>query len=283
MATPPFIAATRFVASPDWIPSDGVSTELASTAGPRRNVVRRALGFLDRRALADCVPLFLPAIPFAFVVGLAITESSLPQPLGWLTSIVIFAGAAQLAVITLAGTASLWAVAIAGIVINTRHVMYSAAMSTTFRSQPRWMRLLGPFVLIDQVFALTSLQADRDPAEFRRYYLSCGLFFYVCWASCVSLGMVFGPVVPSSWRLDFAPPIMFAGMVVLMVRDRPALVAAIVGATTGLAAAGLRDRLGILVGAVAGVLAGTLAEARRDRQLAATDAGDAGQTRMEPS
>ena len=31
---------------------------------------------------------------------------------------------------------------------------------------------------VDQMFALASLQADRPPEEFRRYYLSCGLLFF---------------------------------------------------------------------------------------------------------
>ena len=230
----------------------------------------RLAGRFDRRAFTDVVPLFAPAIPFAFVVGLEITRSALPQPLGWSTSLLIFAGAAQLAVITLAGTASLWAVATAGIVINTRHVMYSAALSTTFQRQPRWVRLIGPFFLIDQMFALASLQADRPPEEFRRYYLSCGLLFYAMWQLSVSLGMIVGPVVPTSWRLDLAPSIMFAGMVVMMVSDRPSVVAAVVGAGTGLVTVGLRDRLGILIGAVAGVVAGTVADIARERRAAAT-------------
>jgi predicted branched-subunit amino acid permease len=216
----------------------------------------------DRRAIADSIPLFLPAIPFAFVLGLAMTEGEMPTAIAWSSSPILFAGAAQLAVITLAGTASLWAVVVAGVVINTRHVMYSAALAPTFQRQPRWMRWIGPYLMIDQVFALSMLHVDRPPDEFRRYYLTSGMFFWINWQWVTALGMIVGPVVPESWRLDFAPPVMFIGLVLIGVNRRPAAVAAMVGGLVGLVAAGLQDRLGILVGAIAGVIAGASVESR---------------------
>lgn len=224
----------------------------------------RFLAAVDRRAIADGIPLFLPAIPFGFVLGLAIVESEMPTAIGWLSSPIVFAGAAQLALVSLAGTASLWAVVVAGLVINTRHAMYSAAMAPAFQRQPRWMRWAGSFLLIDQVFALAVLQSDRPPAEFRRYYLTVGMFFYLNWQWAVALGMVVGPVVPDGWRLGFAPAVMFLALVVLGVQRLPQGVAAIVGGGVGLATAGLQDRLGILVGALAGVAAGTVAEHRAE-------------------
>ena len=228
----------------------------------------KLLAAVDRRAVADSIPLFLPAVPFGFVLGLAITEGEMPALIGWLSSPIVFAGAAQLAVVTLAGTASIWAVVVAGLVINTRHVMYSAAMAPTFQRQPGWMRWFGPYLLIDQTFALSLLQIDRTPAEFRRYYLTVGLFFWFNWQWAVALGMVVGPIVPESWRLDYAPAVMFIGLVLIGVQRLPQAVAALVGGTVSLATAGLQDRLGILIGAVAGVAAGAIVEIR-------TSGGDA--------
>lgn len=221
---------------------------------------RGPLRHIDREALSDVIPLLIPAIPFGFVIGLAITESAMPAWIGWLSAPLVFAGAAQLAMVTLAGTASLWAIIAAVLVINTRHVMYSAALAPIFRAQPRWMRWFAPFLLVDQAFALAVVQGDRDPASFRRYYLTVAFALYLTWNTVVPLGMLIGPVVPEAWRLDYAPPIMFAGLVLLAVNRAPAGVAAIIGGLTSLAAVGLRDRLGIVVGAVVGVVAGVIAE-----------------------
>jgi 4-azaleucine resistance transporter AzlC len=221
---------------------------------------------VDRRALADAIPLFLPAIPFGFVIGLAVTEGEMPILIGWLTSPLVYAGAAQLAVVTLAGTASIFAVIAAGLVINTRHVMYSAAMAPVFQSQPTWFRWFGSFLLIDQVFALAILRVDLPPREFRRYYLTVGLFFWCNWQWATALGMVVGPIVPESWQLEFAVPVMFVGLVLIGIKKMPQAAAATVGGLVGLATAGLHDRLGILIGAVAGVAAGAYAEYRIERR-----------------
>ncbi len=213
-----------------------------------------------RQAFADVLPIAIPAVPFGFVIGVAITEGEMPQWAGWLTAPFVFAGAAQLAMITLAGSATVWAVITAVMVINARHLMYSAALAPAFRSQPRWMRWFGPALLVDQVFALSIVQQHRSPADFRRYYLTCGITLWLIWNAVVPLGMIVGPIIPDSWRLDYAPPIMFAGLALLAIGHVPAAVAATVGGFVSLVTVELRDRLGIVIGAVAGVAAGAIVE-----------------------
>ncbi len=219
-------------------------------------------GRVDRQAVTDAIPLLIPAIPFGFVLGLAMTKSEMPLWAAWLTSPLVFAGAAQLTMVTIAGTASLWAIISAILVINSRHVMYSAALAPMFRAQPKWFRWVGPFMLIDQVFALAMLRSDQEPDSFRRYYLTTMLLFAATWNVAVPLGMLIGPVIPEAWRLDFAPVIMFAGLALFAIKRMPAGIAALIGGFVSLFAAGLSDRLGILVGAVSGVIAGAIAEQR---------------------
>ncbi|WP_420452031.1 AzlC family ABC transporter permease [Ilumatobacter sp.] len=226
--------------------------------------------------MADAIPLAIPAIPFGFVVGLAATESAMPTWVAWTSAPLVFAGAAQLAMITLAGAASVWAVIAAVLVINTRHLMYSAALAPAFRHQPRWMRWFAPFLLVDQTFALSALQTHRSPAEFRRYYLSVAVVLYAIWNVAVPLGMLVGPIVPDSWRLDFAPPVMFAGLTLFAVKRIPAAVAALVGGSVSLATVGLPDRLGIVVGALCGVVTAAVVEQAmlsRGRRGSGADAG----------
>ncbi len=49
------------------------------------------------------VPLVLPAWPFGMLIGVAIAESDVPNLAGFLSSSFMFAGAAQLAAISLLG------------------------------------------------------------------------------------------------------------------------------------------------------------------------------------
>lgn len=222
-------------------------------------------------ALADAVPLFLPAIPFGFVLGLAITESPIPNGVGLLSSPVIMAGAAQLALVSLVGTASVWAAMAAAMVINARHLMYSAALAPAFKAQPRWFRWAGPMLLIDQVFALSTQHVDEDPAFFRRYYGVAAAVFYIGWQVVTVLGLAFGSFIPDGWQLGYAPAVMFTGLVIFGLTDRPGVIAATVGASVCFATIGLPNRVGLLIGAMCGVAAGYVAETVVERRSQASE------------
>ncbi|MEZ5375551.1 MAG: AzlC family ABC transporter permease [Acidimicrobiales bacterium] len=224
-----------------------------------------ALRAASRSAVSLAVPLFIPAIPFAFVFGLAVRESPMPNGIGIFSSLPIFAGAAQLAMVTLLGTASVWAAGLAAVVINARHIMYSAAMAPAFKHQPRWFRYLGPFTLIDQVFALSEPRSRDHPDLFRRYYLVTSAIFLGGWVLATIAGLFFGSFIPDSWHLGYAPAVMFTGLVVMGLSRRPAVAAAIVGAAVCLLTIGLPNRVGLLIGAMAGVLAGLAVDLRLER------------------
>ncbi|MDC3402539.1 AzlC family ABC transporter permease [bacterium] len=221
---------------------------------------------ITRAALRAAIPLLIPAIPFGLVLGVAITDSAMPAAVAWSTNLVVFAGAAQLATVSLAATATWLTLVATAAVINLRHVMYSAALSPRFNDQPRWFRWVGPFFLIDQLFALTSVRTEMPGPEWRRFYLSAGIFYFVSWTTVVTLGLVVGSSIPTEWRLDVAPAIMFAGLVVLGLTNRPGIVAAVVGATVCLLALDVPNNGGILVGAVSGVIAGYLADVAETRR-----------------
>ena len=74
--------------------------------------------------------------------------------------------------------------------------MYSAALAPKFQEQPRWFRWLGPYVLIDQVFALSSLRLEDEPKKFRTFYLTIGALFWTFWQINIAIGLFLGPVVP---------------------------------------------------------------------------------------
>ncbi|MET0566081.1 MAG: AzlC family ABC transporter permease [Acidimicrobiia bacterium] len=216
---------------------------------------------IARRGVIDALPLFVPAIPFGLVIGLAITNTGMNPFVGWSGSWLIFGGAAQLTLVTLLGGGVAVAAAVGtALVVNARHLMYSAALAPTFQRQPRWFRWFGPYLLIDQLFALTTVRLDDEPDSFRAYYLAVGATFWILWSVVVALGLLLGPVVPEQWNLEFAIPILFIGLLVLGIEHWPELVAALAGAGVTYLAAGLPNRTGLLVGAFIGMIAGFVAE-----------------------
>lgn len=213
-----------------------------------------------RRGIGEALPLFLTVIPFALIVGLSVVESGLHPLVGWSTSPLIFGGAAQLVVITLLGSGTAMAATVAaGLVIQARHLMYSAALAPTFQRQPRWFQWVGPYALIDQMFALASTRTHESPESFRSYYLGAGMVYLIGWNSTTALGLLIGPAVPESWQLGFAIPLMFVVLLVSGLNRWPKLAAALVGASVTYMTAGLPNKLGLIIGGVSGIAAGVMA------------------------
>lgn len=217
-----------------------------------------------RQGILDALPMFLPAVPFALVLGIAIMESGLFPLLGWSSSPIIYGGASQLTLLTLLGDGAAVAAAVtAALIVNARHLMYSAAMAPVFQQQPPWFRWVGPYFLVDQVFVLSMLRANDEPQAFRAYYLGVGVTFWLLWMIATASAMVIGPIVPDQWQLGFAVPVLFTALLVIGVDRWPKGAAALVAAAVTLLAADLPHRSGLLLGAVAGVFAGILIEKAR--------------------
>ncbi|WP_408896983.1 AzlC family ABC transporter permease [Nocardioides sp. R1-1] len=216
-----------------------------------------------RRGVVDALPLMIPAIPFAFVIGVAVTEAEIDGLVGWSSSPIIYAGAGQLTLLTLLGSGAAWAAAVtAALVVNARHAMYSVALAPAFQQQPSWFRWVGSYLLIDQMFVLADRRKGDPAADFRRYYLAAGLCFVLLWCLSVAIGLALGPIIPTAWGLEFAVPVMFTGMLIPGLTTNPKWVAALVAAAVTVACAGMPNRAGLLVGAAAGIAAGVLADRR---------------------
>ncbi len=208
-------------------------------------------------------PLMVGVAPFGLILGATIAATAIDDLLGWATSFIIFGGAAQLATVELFDEAAPALVIVAtGLVINARHAMYSAALATHFREfPPRW-RVLTPYLLTDDAFAVTITRFENatDPTYKRYFYLAAALTLWVVWQMTTGAGVVLGARVPEAWNLDFAIPLVFIALLVPAVRTRPALVAAFVGASLGVAARDLPNGLGLVAAALAGIAAGVVAE-----------------------
>jgi 4-azaleucine resistance transporter AzlC len=207
------------------------------------------------------LPIIIPAIPFGMIIGLATAESEVPNLAGFLSATLIFGGAAQLAAVSLlgAGAPALSALT-AALIVNTRHAMYSAAMVPRFRDQPRWFRRFGPYLLIDQIFALASTNQDDGPDDWRGYYLGAGMFAWVLWHVAVAAGIWLGPVLPEGLDLAFTVPALFIGLLVPGLVRRPALLAAVSAVVVSAVLWRIPNRGGMLVGAGVGVVVGYAAE-----------------------
>lgn len=213
------------------------------------------------RGIRSVIPLFIPAIPFAFVFGVVVAESGVSTLLGWSSTPIVFGGAAQITLLTLIGEgASVAAAVSAALIVGARHLLYSVTLAPRFQRQPVWFRWVGAYMLIDQVFALAVLAKDLDDRDFRHFYLTIGIAFWTLWLAFTSLGIVLGPIIPSSWQLSFAAPVLFMGLLAVSVDRWQKVVVALVAMVAMVALAGLPNRLGIVIAALIAIGVGVILE-----------------------
>jgi predicted branched-subunit amino acid permease len=226
---------------------------------PPTSVPRAA--FLD--GLRDLAPLNLGTVPFGLIVGVAAASSRMGALAGWSTSPIIFGGSAQVVTIDLYDTGAAAIVIIAtALVVNARHVMYSAVLAPWFRPFPNVWRYGLAYLMTDQLFAtaVTRWQGNDDSTYHRWYFLGGGLCLWLPWQMASAAGAVLGAQVPAEWSLDFAIPMVFLVLLIMAVHDRPGVVAAVVGGGVALAARDVALNLGLVAATIAGIVAGLLAE-----------------------
>lgn len=224
----------------------------------------------DRRAFfagfTDVIPIAVPGIPFGFVLGVVIADSGLDQLAAWASSPIIAAGAAQLAAIELLAESAGAAVVLVTVAfINSRHLMYSAALRPKFAGFPSWFRVVGPYILLDQSFALAIAQPDDlDDRTRMWHFLGSGAFLWTMWMCATGTGVLVGDVTEPEWQLGFAVPILFGGLMILSITNRAGVVAAAVGAVVSVLGSGFPQGSGVLLAIVLGVAAGGFIEARSE-------------------
>lgn len=208
-------------------------------------------------------PILLGVAPFGLIFGVTAAASDVPVMAAWASSFIIFAGAAQLAVVGILGAGGAAIVAVfTAVVINARHLMYSADMGRYTVKEPLPRKIAMAYVLTDQAYLVTSHRFP-DPASvegFSSFYFGSAVTLWLTWQATTTAGFLLGAAIPSSWSLEFAIPLTFLALLILAIRDKPGLVAAAVGGAVALAAVGLPYHLGLLIGALSGIVAGMAAE-----------------------
>ena len=113
--------------------------------------------------LRDQVPFILGIIPFGLITGAAAISAGVDPWLSMAMSVIMFAGSAQLAAISLlAQHAPGGIVVLTVLVVNLRMMMYSAACAPYFRQTPRLRKWLFAYLLTDHVFAMLTTRFDKN-------------------------------------------------------------------------------------------------------------------------
>ena len=225
------------------------------------------------RGFRDSAPFVIVVGPFGLVFGVIATEAGLSviEVMGF--TVLVIAGASQLAAIQLMiDNAPTVIVLISALAVNLRMAMYSAALAPHLGQAPLWQRAVAAYFLVDQSYAVSALKFDTAPDMPLR--AKVGYFFGTVapvapvWYGFTLLGAVVGQAIPPEYALDSAVPIAFLALIAPALRTPAHVVAALVSVGVALALAWLPFNLGLLVAAALGMAAGAEVERRAERARA---------------
>jgi len=211
----------------------------------------------------DMLPILIGVVPFGLVAGAAVIQAGqgLAEAMGM--SIIVFAGASQIIATTLFGDhAPLWIALVTALIVNSRMFIYSTSIAPLLADVPAWQRPLLGYMLVDQNYAAVMTQGRlREDIDVVPYYVGAWAALASTWHVTNLAGALLGPVIPSSWGLDFAVPLVFLAMLAPALKSSTAIGVAVV---TGVSAAILVPLLPMQSGLIVALLAGMAYGAWRD-------------------
>lgn len=215
------------------------------------------------------MPILLGTIPFGLIYGVSARSFGLPAALTQAMSLIIFAGSAQFVVIQLLN-ASVPAgiILLTACIINLRHALYSASVAPYLRQRGLVWRLLLPYLLTDEAYAVAIIHYQQPGANTHKhwYFLGAGLIFWSTWQMGTAAGLLLGAHIPASWSLDFTLPLTFIAIVIPTLKKRADAISAGAAGLLAVLAARLPFNTGLLVATFIGIALGLLVEAKGEKQ-----------------
>jgi predicted branched-subunit amino acid permease len=178
-------------------------------------------------------------------------------------SVLVFAGAAQLAAVDLIEkNAPGFVIVATALIVNLRFTMYSASIAPHLRRVPLWWKGPLAYLLTDQayVLSLSRFAGGIQSAQRPWFYFGAAFSLWITWQCAFLVGVVLGGSVPEAWSLDFAIPLTLMALLPGAVRDGSQLASVLGTVLAVTVVAGLPWNLGVMGAVVAGVVSGLVAE-----------------------
>jgi len=208
------------------------------------------------------VVLALPAAAAVAVFGSlygAAARGFLGVPLTLASSLLVYSGALQFALVALLGAgATVLPLLLTAIVLNLRHLVLGAALRSRFESGPLRRALLA-FFLVDETFGFAiaagnAVEPRAVGATTERTLLVAGLTLWIAWLVGTVVGVLGGGLAAVESVAGAIFPVLFIGLASLAVTRPSHVVRAVAAAVLTAAVALLLPDLRMLAPVIAGVL-----------------------------
>ncbi|MCB2223355.1 MAG: AzlC family ABC transporter permease [Actinobacteria bacterium] len=212
-----------------------------------------------RRGLRDGLPILFAVGSLGVVFGVLAVEAGFAWWIALLASVIVVSGAAQFALVGLAGSGVL-PILVATTGLALRHVPMSARLSSMIRGRSRPVRLAMAWVLVDETFGLTIAASDRGETDIVAYKSGADLMLYGGWVGGTVIGVAVGDRIdPASWGAEVFFALLFVALAApLLRRWADAVTAVLAVVAVFVAAEFLPDAWQITTAAAAAALVGTV-------------------------
>ncbi len=222
------------------------------------------------------LPILLGVTPFGMIYGITAVEAGMPPLTAIAMSMIVFAGSSQFIAAELVARATPGPVIVlTTLIVNLRHMLYSASIMPYVRHLSRPWKFLLAFLMTDEVYAIAITNYRRRDTEVdsrhleQWYFLGAGVTLWITWQISTLIGILLGASIPAGWSLDFALALTFITLLIPTLEDRPTVLAALLAGITAVLAHGLRYNLGLILAVLVGIGAGLLAERMGSQRKAA--------------
>lgn len=217
-----------------------------------------------QRGIYDSLPLMLGVIPFGVTYGVVGLAVGLTDGETLLMSLVVFAGAAQFASITMIGmgVVDFSLIVFTTLLINLRHLLMGASLSPYVTKLPFARQAILAFAMADESYAVT-MDRVRKQEYSEGYQLGTNTAMYATWTLATITGIAVGKYIPDplAWGLDFAMPATFLAMLIPRLQNRVSIIVSLVAAVSAVTCAlYLPGKWYIIIACLAASLVGGLLE-----------------------
>ncbi|MEZ4730840.1 MAG: AzlC family ABC transporter permease [Caldilineaceae bacterium] len=208
---------------------------------------RRELG----AGLSGVAPLLLGVVPFGLIYGVLAINAGLPVSMAQGMSLIVFAGSAQFITTQLLhNSAPLLVILLTAVIVNLRHLLYSASLAPYLQALPPGWKALLAYLLTDEAYAVAITRYVGKEEQSRSYahwyFLGAGLGLWITWQLSTAVGVLLGAQIPAAWSLDFAMPLTFIAIIVPLLKDRATQATALVAGTVACVALTMPLKLGLM-------------------------------------
>lgn len=204
-----------------------------------------------REGVTAVFPLACGVFPFGMIVGATAVQAGLTSFEAVASSVLIVGGSAQiLAISMLKENAATAIIIFAAIMINLRHIIYSASLSDLSKEHPK--RTLGvlSYFLTDECYVTLNSKLQKKEKIAPGYFFGAGLTLWILWQVSTYTGTVLGARLPEWLHIHYFSDFIFLAIVTQATRSKKVLVGVLTACLLSSLLIFLPYKLNILVAAI---------------------------------